>query len=144
MSDAVYGYRYGTRDPRPVSLDSTTSTIVVGDGLVLATAGYLKLAAAGEEIVCFAMQGATAPSADGAKSILADFSPTAVYEFPADTGSVVVGDRYKQMDWGGTQTVNRDASATGSGADGCLQCVDVDTVANTLFVRLAKPAFAGA
>ena len=63
---------------------------------------------------------------------------------PADTGTVVVGDVGKQMDVGGAQSVNRDSSTTGSGGDGCLQCVDVDTVRNTLFVRLSKPQFAGA
>jgi hypothetical protein len=144
MSDTVYGYRYGTRDPRPVRLDSSTSTISVGDFLKLGTAGYYQQCDAGGEGQCVAMQAATAPSSDGAKIILADFSTSAVYEYPPDTGSAVVGDIGKQCDIGGAQSVNRDASATGSGGDGCLQIVDVDTTKNTLFVRLAKPAFAGA
>jgi hypothetical protein len=148
LSDSVYGYRYseggGARAPRPVKLDSSTSTISVGDFLKLGTAGYYQQAAANEEAQCVAMQASTAPSSDGAKSILADFSTNSVYEFPADTGSAVQGDVGKQCDIGGAQSVNRDASATGAGGDGCLQIVDVDTTANTLFVRLAKPLFAGA
>lgn len=144
MSSTVYGYRYGTREPRTVRLDSTTSTISVGDFLVLDTAGYYEQCGANGEAQCVAMQASTAPSSDGLKTILADFSTSAVYEYPADTGSTVVGDIGKQCDVGGAQSVNRDASATGSGADGCLQIVDVNTTANTLFVRLAKPAFAGA
>ena len=144
MADTLYGYRAGYRDPRPVRLDSTTSTVVVGDFLILATAGYYKQAAANEEAQCVAMQASTAPTADGDKTILADFSTSTIYEYPADTGTVVVGDTGKQCDIGGAQAVNRDASATGDGGNGCLQIVDVNTSANTLFVRLAKPLFAGA
>jgi hypothetical protein len=144
MSDTEYGYRSGPRTPRPVRLDSSTSTISVNDALKLGTAGYYQQAGAGDEVQCFAMQASTAPSADGEKVILADFSPLAIYEFPPDSGTVVVGDIGKQMDLGGAQSINRDASATGSGGDGCFQCVDVDTDNQTLFVRLAKPLFAGA
>jgi hypothetical protein len=144
VSDSLYGYRTGRRSPRPVRLDSTTSTISVNDGLILATAGYYKQAAANEEVQCFAMQASTAPSADGEKIIMADFSREAIYEFPADTGSFVVGDIGKSCDLGGAQSINRDASATGQGGDGCFEIVDVDVANNTGFVRLARPTFVGA
>lgn len=144
MSDSMYGYRSGPRIPIPVLLDSSTSTISVGDALKLGTAGYYQQAGAGDAVQCFAMEAATAPSADGEKTILADFSTLSVYEFPPDTGTVVVGDVGKLMDLGGAQSVNRDASTTGDGSDGCLACIRVDTDAQTLFVQLRKPTFAGA
>lgn len=144
MAENLYGYRSGHRTPRKVRLDSTTATVVVGDFLKLDTAGYYEQAGANEEAQCVAMQASTAPSADGSAEILADFSTSSIYEYPADTGTVVVGDIGKQCDIGGAQSVNRDASATGDGANGCLQILDVDTVKNTLFVRLAKPLFSGA
>jgi hypothetical protein len=144
MPDSLYGYRSGDRTPRPVRLDSATSTVVVGDFLKLGTAGYYQQCDANGEGQCVAMQASTAPTADGEKIILADFSRTAIYEYPADTGTVVVGDIGKSCDIGGAQSVNRDASATGQGGDGCLDILDVDTAANTLFVRLARPAFVGA
>jgi hypothetical protein len=144
MAENLYGYRHGPRVPVQIKLDSTTSTISVGDFLLLATAGYYKQAGAGEEAQCVAMQASAAPSSDGYITILADFSHESVYEYPPDTGSFVQGDVGKQMDVGGAQTINRDASATGSGADGCFQCVRVDTTKNTGFVRLNRPLFSGA
>jgi hypothetical protein len=139
-----YGYRTGPRIPIPVKIDSTSTAIKVGDFLVLDTAGYYEQAAAGGEAQCVAMQAVTAGAADGDVEILADFSTESIYEYPADTGTWLQGDVGKQMDVGGAQSINRDASTTGAGGDGCLQCVRVDTITNTGYVRLAKPAFAGA
>jgi hypothetical protein len=144
MAETLYGYRSGPRVPVQIKIDSSTSAISVGDFLVLATAGYYKQAGANEEAQCVAMQATAAPSADGGVTILADFSHESIYEYPADTGSFVQGDVGKQMDVGGAQSINRDASATGSGTDGCLQCVRVDTTKNTGFVRLNRPLFSGA
>lgn len=144
MAETLYGYRTGRRDIRPVKLDASTSTIVVGDFLKLGTAGFYQQCGANEEAQCIAVDASVAPSADGGLEIGADFSREAIYEYPADTGTVVVGDKGKQCDVGGAQSVNRDASATGDGGNGCLQILDVDTVKNSLFVRLAKPLFAGA
>ena len=144
MADTLYGYRSGYREGRQVKVDASTTAISVGDFLKLGTAGFYQKAAANEEAQCVAMQACAIPAADGNISILADFSMASVYEYPPDTGTVVQADVGKQCDIGGAQSVNRDASATGSGADGCLQIVAVDTSAQTLFVRLAKPLFAGA
>jgi hypothetical protein len=144
VSDSLHGYRSGPRTPRPVRIDSSSSAIVVGDFLVLDTAGYYEKAAANGEAQCVAMQACSAGSADGDVIILADFSRDAIYEYPADTGSFVVGDIGKSCDIGGAQSINRDASATGQGGDGCLEILDVDVANNTGFVRLARPAFVGA
>lgn len=145
MAENIYGYRSGPRLPREIQIDSSTpSDPAVGDIMKLGTAGYWQVAAANEEGQCVAMQATTDPSADGGTKILADFSTLSVYEYPADTGTVVIGDIGKAMDVGGAQSINRDASATGRGGDGIFQCVGVDLVKNTVFVRMAFPLVAGA
>jgi hypothetical protein len=145
MAENVYGYRSGPRIPRAVPIDASTPTApAVGDMLKLGTAGYWQVCAANEEAQCVAMQACSIPGSDGAQTILADFSSLSIYEYPADTGSVVAADLGKIMDCGGAQSINRDASATGRGGDGIFQCVGVDTVKNTVFVRLAFPVAAGA
>lgn len=132
MASPPYGYRSGPRIPRVLPLDSTTSTIVVGDIITEATAGYYKQAAAGADtVVGVAMEAATAPSADGGKSILVDVSDQSIYEFPADTGTVTQALVGHLWDVGGAQSCDIDAST-----DDTLYCVGVDTVANTVFVQL--------
>jgi hypothetical protein len=145
MSDTLsYGYQSGYRTVATVLLDSTTTAIVVGDGLVLATAGYYKKAGAGEEVQCIACAASAVPDADGGLAIVADFSTETIYKYPPDTGSFVVGDVGKLCDWGGSRTLNRDASATGAGGDGIFQILAVDTTANTALVKMAKPLVSGA
>lgn len=143
MADTMYGYRSGQRMTRPVKIDSTSAAISVGDFLVLDTAGYYEQGAADGEAQCVAMQAVTAGSSDGAVTILADFSRESIYEYPPDAGSVTQALVGKQCDLGGAQSIKITASATGDGADGIFQIVDVDTVANTVFVKMAKPKFAG-
>jgi hypothetical protein len=145
LADTLYGYSSGPQTPRPVALDSSTATVNIGDFMRLGTAGYYQACTAtSDEPQCIAMEYSTAPSADGEKIILADFSTLSIYRYPPDTGTVVIGDRGKSCDIGGAQSVNRDASAQGQGGDGCLEIVDVDVAEQVLYVRLARPAFVGA
>ena len=133
MSSPPYGYRYGPRQIIAVEIDSSSSAIVAGDFLSVATAGYLQQASAGEIAVAVAVDSCASPSADGGAVIRADFSRDSVYEFPPDTGTVTQALKFASMDVGGPQSVDIDAST-----DNALDCVDVDTTANTVFVQLSK------
>jgi hypothetical protein len=137
MSDTLYGYRRGQRNPVRVRLDASTSTVNVGDMLAKGTAGYYQQVAAGGIAEGVAMQYSTAPGSDGDKEILMDISQESVYEYPADTGTVTVALIGLMCDVGGAQSVDIDAST-----DDCLVIRDVDTVKNTLFVQI-RPALAG-
>ena len=101
---ATYGYRQGERRIVTAKVDSSTSTISAGDILTIATAGYVKQAAAGDAPCAIAIDGCTAPSSDGLKTIRVDVSPESVYEYPPDTGTVtqaLANTRFKvQLDTG--------------------------------------------
>lgn len=142
MAQTVYGYISGARRPKPVKIDSTTTAISVGDGLTLATAGYFKKGASGDNMLCIAMQASAVPTADGDYEILADWSKESVYAYPPASGSTVIGDVGKGFDWGGAQSIDRSASADGLGADGAVFCVGVDTANNLMHVTI-NPLISG-
>ena len=133
-----YGYVSGPQDLKYVKLDGSTTQIVAGDALSLATAGYLKKAAAGDTIRAIAVEAiATADliATDGAMSILADVGTDATYEYPADAGTVTQALVFTYLDFGGSQTVNIDSTTQKT-----LYCVGVDTVRNTVLFNLVRTA----
>lgn len=124
----AYGFR-DSGNPRQIvyaKVDSSTSTIVAGDLLMVATAGYVKQAGANDVPVGVAIDGCTAPGSDGATSIRMDVSPLSRYEYPADAGSVTQGLAFTWLDIGGPQSINIDATN-----DKVFYCHEVDTVRNT-------------
>lgn len=127
-----YGYREGERQLVPRPLDSSTSTITAGDILTLATAGYLKKASAGDVPYGVSAENATAPAADGDKSILVDVSQHSLYEYPPSSGSVTAALASTWVDVGGGQTI--DIAAT---TDKVFFVERVDTIRNTVVGRFA-------
>ena len=127
----AYGYRDTAGSPRQIVLmqvDASTSTILANDPLIAGTAGYVQKAAANEApIVGVAIDGCTAPSADGGKSIRVDVSPASRYEFPPDTGTVTQALVNTWVDYGGSQTINIDATT-----DKCFFVQEVNTTRNTV------------
>lgn len=137
MPDTMYGYRRGPRNEIQARLDSTTSTVNVGDMLTLATAGYYKQASAGDVVHGVATSYSTAPSTDGEKSVTMDISPDALYAYPPDSGTVTVALIGLTCDVGGAQSV-----AIAASTDDCLLIRDVDVASNLVYVQI-RPAFAG-
>lgn len=127
----VTGYREGKRIPVTCPVDSTSSDISVGDHLIFATAGYVKVAAAGEIAVGVSMQNVTAPSADGQATVLMDVSEESIYEWAPDAGTVTAALAGCTADYGGSHTVNIDAST-----DDNILIRRVDTTANTVFCSI--------
>ena len=133
-----YGYVSGEQMLRYVKIDSSSTAIVAGDGLSIATDGYLKKAAAGDVIRAIALEAlptADLPASDGAVSILADVGTTAIYEWPADAGTVTQALVFTYLDFGGSQTVNIDATT-----DKTLYCIGVNTDRNTVLFNLVRTA----
>lgn len=128
FTPSIYGYREGKRIPVVARVDSTSSDISVGDHLIYATAGYVKVAAAGEIAVGISMQNVTVPSADGGASVLMDVSEQSIYEAPPDAGTVTAAIEGLTCDYGGSRTINIDASANDN-----ILIRRVDTTANTCF-----------
>ncbi|KKK62710.1 hypothetical protein LCGC14_3001610 [marine sediment metagenome] len=131
MASPPNGYREGERDVRKYSVDADTADIKTADFLIEATAGFVKVAAAGDTPLGVAMQDVDSPSADGDVDILVDISPHTTYEYPPDAGSVTQALVGRTMDVGGAQTIDIDAST-----DDVIRCVGVDTIANTLLCQL--------
>jgi len=113
----------------PALVDSTSLDIDVGDPLTIATAGYVKKAAAGETFVGVAMSAAASPASDGGVSVTMDVSEETIYEYPPDAGTVTQALAMATMDWGGDKTVNIDASAVDN-----VICQSVNIEKNTLNV----------
>lgn len=137
MPDTLYGYRRGPRNEVQARLDSTTSTVNIGDMLTLATAGYYKQAGAGDVVHGVAVSYSTAPSADGEKSVTMDISGESVYAYPPDSGTVTAALIGLMCDVGGAQSIDIDAST-----DDCILIRDVDVANNLVYVQI-RPAFAG-
>ena len=133
--NVAYGYRFGPRVPVSMAVDSSAATLEVGHLVTLATAGYIKECASGDEPYGVVMERTTAPSADGDKSILIDISREAVYELPPDSGTVTQALVMTAKDVGGAQSC-----AIASSTDKSLEIVRVDTSANTVFARIS-PTF---
>jgi len=133
MSSRPWGYRSGPLQLVSLAVDSTTTAIEVGDFVKASTAGYIEQASAGDTPLGVAWESCASPSADGDISILVNIATDAVYEYPPDTGTVTQGLVGTTVDVGGAQSVNIDASA-----DDILIVHAVDTIRNTVFVRLIK------
>lgn len=118
-------------------VDSSTSAITAGDFVSIATAGYIKQAAAGELPVGVAHESVASPSADGDAEILIDISTDTVYRRSPDAGTVTQALVWATMDVGGARTIDIDASN-----DDCILCVGVNTTDNTLDVSLVGTAAA--
>jgi hypothetical protein len=131
MASPPYGYRFGPRQLINMQLDGATAAVVAGDFMVMGTAGYAQVAAAGELPIGIAAGDQVSPTADGDLSVLIDISPDSVYEYPPDAGTVTQGLVMTTMDIGGAQSINIDASL-----DDIITVVKVDLLANTLFVKL--------
>jgi len=122
----IYGYRSGERVLVRAQVDSGTSALSAGDILSAGTAGYVQQAAAGDVPVGICLEVASAPSADGGKTVLMDVSTESLYEFPPDAGSVTQALCNTTVDIGGPQSINIDATS-----DKVFVVREVDLVANT-------------
>lgn len=130
MADLKYGLVHGNEVGVPYLVDSSTATITVGDFVSLATAGYIKAAAAGDIPVGVAMESCTAPGADGGKTILVNVSADCVFRYPPDAGSVTQGLVGLTCDLGGARSLDIDAST-----DDVVEILAVDTDNNFALVR---------
>ena len=133
-----YGYRLGSRIPQNLKVDaSTTVPIEVGDMLTLASAGYVKRASAGDNVIAVAMSRLdTAPSSDGEATILADISDQSIYAYPG-ASAASQAKAFLTCDVGGARSIDETAST-----DDVLLIVGVDT-ANSLYLVKLKPTYAG-
>lgn len=140
MSVQPWGYRKGGLTPVefPVA-DAATSGIQQGDFVIFesSNAGYLVPCTAGDAPIGVALDSCDAPSADGAQRIRVNVDLNAIYEYPADAGTVTGALIGTTMDVGGAQSVDIDAST-----DDVLTVLDVNIERNTVFVRLT-PTFLG-
>jgi len=128
-----WGYRYG-RSEIVRRLVGNTGAITAGDMLTKDGAGdqYVMRAVAGSNtLVGVAMESCAAPTADGDLSIEVEISDDAVFEYPADAGTVSAALIQKTMDVGGRQSIDIDASA-----DDIVEVIDVDTRRNSVLVKL--------
>lgn len=139
MATDKYGFRSGRRLLVPAKVDSsTTAPLEVGDMVTLATAGYIKQAAAGDiPYGVVAERLSSAPAADGESSVLIDISRESVYEYPPATGTVSQAKLFLTCDVGGARSV--DDAAT---VDDVLLIVGIDTDANTYRVCI-RPTHSG-
>jgi hypothetical protein len=135
---ASFAYREGERRPVWMKLDKDSADTVVGMAMTEsgATSGYIKeVDASGEAVIGFAMQIVEVTGAsDGLCSVLVDVSEESVYEVGPDAGTVTQALVNKTMDVGANGlSVNIDASSTDD-----IEVIGVDTVANTLSIRLRR------
>lgn len=138
----AFVHRKGRQELERYPLDSSTDAITVGMAITStgATAGYFQnVDGSGDQVEGFAVDRASVPSSDGLTYVTVDISYDTTYEAPPDAGTVTTALIGKTMDVGADGlSVNIDASATDD-----LICVQVDTVANTLFVKRNKAAAPG-
>lgn len=131
----IYGYRRGVCEVRKARVANTAVTggIKKGDFLKWdGVAGYVTQAAAGDLPCAVANEACeTIPTNDGDREIEAEFSRLAIFEFPPDAGTVTIGLIGKTCDIGGAQSIDIDATV-----DDCIEIVDVDTVNNTVFLKV--------
>lgn len=132
----LWGYRSGRREIRSVLIANTAAAIAKGDFLKEDAAGtqYMTKAGAGDIPRCVALEAvalADIPSADGGLSILAEHSEDALFEYPADTGTVTNALVNKTMDLGGAQSIDIDATV-----DDVFTCLAVNTDKNSVLGRV--------
>lgn len=131
MANLNAGYIRGERILVTLPVDSSSEDIVLGDFISLATAGYVKQAAAGDEPYGVACESVANPASDGGALVTVDISQNSVYAVAPDEGTVTVGLLFKTIDVGGAQSANIDA-----GTDDSLYVVGVDTTRNLVHVQI--------
>ena len=130
-----YGYRYGPIVAAHYLVDLTAMaalTINAGDILILSatvTGSVVTAAAGANTVLGIAMEKAII----GATQVLVNTSKEAVYEYPADAGSVTVAYKGLTCDVGGAQAIDFDTAT-----DDTFWIQDVDVTNNTVFVKIAK------
>lgn len=131
-STELFGSRSGPSQKRRVKV-ANTAAVVKGDMLKQDGAGdqYFTPISAGDKAMCVALEGCAQPTNDGDVSILAEFHPQHIFEYPPDGGNVSEALIGNTMDSGGAQSINIDASAVDN-----IYCVGVDTDRNTVLCRL--------
>ena len=137
MSSRPWGYRSGGIQLVTMKVDSASEDIVAGDFVIAGTAGYVQQCAAGDKPIGVAWQTVAAGAADGDVSVQVNIAKDAIYEYPADAGTVSQSLVGTTMDVGGPQSIDIDAST-----DDVITVVGVNTTRNTLMVKLT-PTFLG-
>lgn len=143
MSDVIAFEFRGRPEHRLIyslPLDASSEDVLEGSLITDAgaTAGYVqRVDANSERVIGVAVQAVEAGAADGDKRVLVDMSPLSVYEAKPSTGNVAISMLQQKFD----------AAANGStvllgvtASNGDILCERVDTVRNTLLVRV-DPAF---
>lgn len=137
-STKPYGYRRspsgGAFGVRMKVADAATGGIAVGDMVIMESgnAGYIVPCSAGDIPIGVALEACSAPSADGAQSILVCIDRNAIFEYPPDAGTVTQALVGTTMDTGGAQSINIDASS-----DDVITVHEVYLDRNTLGVSIA-------
>lgn len=132
FTPTTYGYREGVRIPVVLPVDSAANgDISVNDHVFFSTAGYITKCGAGDIAIGVSMQNVAVPSSDGGATCLVDTSEQSIYEGPPDTGTVTAALAMHTCDYGGSQSINIDAST-----DDNILIRRVDTDANTVFYSL--------
>lgn len=91
---------------------SNTGTIAEGDMVHWDEAGqYITTCEAGDTPCGVALDNSNQPTSDAGNKILVETSTMALFEYPADTGTITAALIGKTMDVGGAQSINIDTSA---------------------------------
>lgn len=138
-----YGYSSGPKVVVPAKVSSNTSTISIGDIVVLAAhdavagttyAGYIKKwTASADEVVGVALEGCTAPSTDGDTSILIVLAvPGTIFCF--SNSSVTQAYCFQCCDIDGAQSIDYNADQYQN-----VWIVQVDTDRDLIYVMFKGP-----
>lgn len=125
------------RQPVVMPVDKDTEVIRIGDLITTAgaTAGFVQRVDSNSEVVVgVAMtEVLDAGAADGTARVTVDVSPLSIYEIRPSTGNVAAANLMRKFDAAANgQTALFGVTAT----NGEILCVGVDTVRNTLTVRI--------
>lgn len=132
-----YGLYRGTPVTARVKVDSSSSAIDQFDHVTIATAGYVKKAAAGDTPIGVAMEACAVPSADGEISIEIDTSEHTIYRYAVGTGMLTQAMAFTTCDLAGARTLDVTASA-----DDCFLILECD-VTNNVAIGRHKYTYAG-
>lgn len=128
---ATYGYHSGPRTVVDLPV-ANTAAIAEGDMLKIdGVAGYVTPCGAGDLPIGVAAAKCDAPTSDGDFIVPVYVSPSTVFSYPQDAGSLSAALMGGTMDVGGAQSIDIDAST-----DNTIYCVGVDLVDSKLFVRI--------
>jgi len=138
MASTRFEYREGERRIVPLKLDKDAADLTPGMAVTEsgATSGYVKeVDAVAEAVIGIVVdRQLEAGTTDGDKSVLVDVSEESIYEVPPDSGTATQTMVNKTMDVGANA---KSVDINGSTTDD-IEVLRVDTVANTLFVRLRR------